>query len=375
MRFYDPAEGAVRFDGTDLRSVTVASWRAQLGVVFQDTFLFDTTIRENIEIARPGASAAEIEAAARAAELHEFITELPRGYDTLVGERGGRLSGGQRQRLAIARALLRDPRVLLLDEATSALDPRTERLISNTLERVGQGRTTIAVTHRLTSIVDYDRIFVVVAGHIVEQGTHEELLRAGGTYSQLWEEQMGGHVAVEPSFDATAALARLPVFAGLDAGALAAAAAHLRADDLASGARVPEGGRVLILRRGRARVLVPGLDGRLAAAADLAPGDAFGVSALLGQESGAYLEATEPVSLLVLDDEAIAAMAAEYPSVGAVLDGSRPPAVAPAGGRRLSRMTMMPRGRPALADAATTTARPTADDVRRASGAFGAVQP
>ncbi|MCA1692486.1 MAG: ATP-binding cassette domain-containing protein, partial [Actinobacteria bacterium] len=142
MRFVDPDEGVVRFDGRDIRTGAVASLRGQLGVVFQESFLFDATIRENIAMGKPSATDEEVEAATRAAELHDFIAELPRGYDTLVGERGGRLSGGQRQRLAIARALLRDPSVLILDEATSALDPRTERLIASTLERVGAGRTT-----------------------------------------------------------------------------------------------------------------------------------------------------------------------------------------------------------------------------------------
>ena len=140
MRFYDPDEGAVLFDGVDVRQVSLASLRAQIGAVFQETFLFNATVRENIALGRPGASAAEVEAAAQAAEVAGFIESLPRGYDTLVGERGGRLSGGQAQRLSIARALFRDPRVLLLDEATSALDPRTERLISATLEESRGGQ-------------------------------------------------------------------------------------------------------------------------------------------------------------------------------------------------------------------------------------------
>ncbi len=169
------------FDGRDVRDAPLSSLRQQLGVVFQDTFLFDTTVRENIAMGREGATDAEIEEAAKAAEVHEFILGLPRGYDTLVGERGGRLSGGQRQRMAIARALLRNPSVLLLDEATSALDPRTERLINDTLDRVGSGRTTIAVTHRLTSIVGYDRIFVLANGELVEQGNHDELVALGGS--------------------------------------------------------------------------------------------------------------------------------------------------------------------------------------------------
>ena len=208
MRFYDVDDGAVLFDGHDARDVTLSSLRGQLGIVFQDTFLFDATLRENIAMGKPAATDAEIEAAARVAELHEFVETLPRGYNTLVGERGGRLSGGQRQRLAIARALLRDPRVLLLDEATSALDPRTERLISDTLERVGKGRTTIAVTHRLTSITGFDQIFVMSAGHLVERGTHAELVALAGVYAELWTEQTGGIAAVEAPFDAISALRR-----------------------------------------------------------------------------------------------------------------------------------------------------------------------
>ena len=197
MRFYDPDDGAVLFDGRDARTATVESLRRQLGVVFQETFLFDTTIRENIATGKPGATDGEIEAAARAAELHEFVIDQPRGYDTLVGERGSRLSGGQRQRVAIARALLRDPSVLLFDEATSALDARTERVIADTLHRIGEGRTTIAVTHRLASVTAYDRIFVVADGKIVEQGRHDELLKLDGLYAGLWAEQTGVPAAPE----------------------------------------------------------------------------------------------------------------------------------------------------------------------------------
>jgi ABC-type multidrug transport system fused ATPase/permease subunit/CRP-like cAMP-binding protein len=383
MRFYDPDDGAVRVDGTDLRDVTVASWRAQLGVVFQDTFLFDSTIRENIEIARPGASAAEVEAAARSAELHEFIAQLPRGYDTLVGERGGRLSGGQRQRLAIARAVLRNPRVLVLDEATSALDPRTERLIAATLERAGAGRTTIAVTHRLASVTDYDRIFVVDAGRVVEQGTHAELLAAGALYTQLWTEQVGGVRPAEPPFDAAVALARLAIFAGLDASTLSTIAGRLRPGLLEAGEQVEEGNGVLLLRSGRARVLAPGVDGRLAPVAELGPGDAFGLSALLGPDAArlsgpmsptpaTVLEATEPVATLTLDDEAIAALAGALPSVAAALDGTAV-AAAPVGGRRLTRMTIAPRLRPPLPPPAAPA--PTTQDVRRASGSFSRIDP
>jgi ABC-type multidrug transport system fused ATPase/permease subunit len=377
-RFYDPSEGSVTVDGQDIRQATLASLRGQIGVVFQDTFLFDNSVRENIAMGRPGASDAEIEAAARAAEMHDFVTALPRGYATLVGERGGRLSGGQRQRLAIARALLRDPAILLLDEATSALDPRTERLISDTLERAGKGRTTIAVTHRLTSIVDYDRIFVIVEGRLVEQGSHDELLAQGGVYATLWAEQTGGVVTAETPFDAVAALARIPIFAGLGPAELGTVAARLGAVDLGAGETLAEGGgRLAVVRRGHARVLVPDLAGTPTPAAELGPGDAFGVAALLGQESGAVLEATERVRLVVLDDEAMAGLAATIPAVGAALAGAPTAAraAAPLGGRRLSRVTLGPRARPpAVAPAEETVEPPAAEEVRRLTGALPAAR-
>jgi ABC-type multidrug transport system fused ATPase/permease subunit len=375
-RFYDPTEGAVIVDGRDIRGATLESLRGQIGVVFQDTFLFDNTVRENIAMGRPGASDGEIEAAARAAELHEFVVGLPRGYDTLVGERGGRLSGGQRQRLAIARALLRDPAILLLDEATSALDPRTERLIADTLERVGEGRTTIAVTHRLTSIVEYDRIFVITGGQLIEQGTHDELLRSGGVYATLWAEQTGSAVTVEGPFDATAALARIPIFAGLGPSELQTVVGRLGAVDLAAGETVAEGGgRLAILRRGHARVLVPDLAGKPSPAAQLGPGDAFGVGALLGQESGAVLEATERVGLVVLDDQAMAGLAATIPAVGAALAGAPSATAAPTGGQRLSRVTFGPQGRPsAVASAEQAIEPPAAEEVRRLTGALPAAR-
>lgn len=191
IRFYDPSSGAVLIDGRDIRTTPMASLRSQMGIVFQDNFLFDITVRENLRLARPDATDEEIEEAARAAAIHDTIVALPDGYDTLVGERGGRLSGGQRQRLAIARAILSDPRILVLDEATSALDPRTERQIAATLDELGEGRTTVAVTHRLASVVDYDQVFVLVDGRLVEQGTHDELLAQGGVYAHLWSEQSG----------------------------------------------------------------------------------------------------------------------------------------------------------------------------------------
>lgn len=371
MRSYDPDEGSVRFDGRDLRTATVASVRGQMGVVFQDTFLFDTTIGDNIATGLPGATDTEIEAAARAAELHEFVAGLPRGYDTPVGERGTRLSGGQRQRVAIARALIRQPRTLLLDEATSALDPRTERLIAATLDRVSEGRTTIAVTHRLASITTFDCIFVIVAGRVAEQGTHPELLGRGGVYADLWSEQSGGVVAQEVPFDAVAALGRVALFAGLGAEDLSRVARRLRAVDLAPGESVAEGeGRLVLVRHGRAKVVAPGLAGSPVTVAELGPGDGFGVSALLGQESGARLCAVERVGLLVLDDEAVVALAAAFPSVAAVVQGAGPPTARPIGGRRLSRSSLSPGGPGPVLAPITAPAGPTTDEVRRTSGSF-----
>lgn len=375
MRLYDPDEGTVRFDGRDVRSGTLASLRGQLGVVFQETFLFDTTIRENIALGRPGATDEEIEAAAGAAELHEFITTLPRGYDTLVGEGGGRLSGGQRQRLAIARALVRDPKVLLLDEATSALDPRTERLIAATLARVGEGRTTIAVSHRLSSIANYDRIFVIAAGRLVEQGSHGELLALGGVYAGLWAEQTGSGVTAESSFDVAAALARVPLFEALAPADLAAVAGRLQAVDLGPGDTMAEGGgRLVLIRRGRARLLVPGIAGAEVPIAALGPGDAFGVAALLGAGTGAFLRAEEPVALLVVTDQALAALAADFPSVAAAMEGRGATGARPAGGRRLPRLSLTPGvGLSAVPGPATGVAPPNPEDVQRSSGSFMAV--
>jgi ATP-binding cassette subfamily B protein len=192
QRFYDPSDGVVRVDGIDVRKLKQVSLRRQIGVVFQDSLLFNESVLANIAYGRPHASRADIEAVAKAANAHEFISRLPQGYDTVVGERGSRLSVGERQRVSIARTLLKDPAILILDEPTSALDAETEHLVQEALERVTRGRTTLIIAHRLSTVVDADRIVVLKQGRIVEEGTHAGLVGQGGYYSSLVEKQTRG---------------------------------------------------------------------------------------------------------------------------------------------------------------------------------------
>ena len=189
FRFYDVNGGAIRIDGQDLRDVTQSSIHAQIGVVPQDTVLFNDTVRYNIAYGRADATEEEIVVAAKAAKIHDFIMSLPDGYETTVGERGLKLSGGEKQRVGIARTLLKNPPILILDEATSALDTQTERDIQDSLREMGQGRTVITIAHRLSTIADADQIVVLEAGEIVERGTHEDLLTRGGRYAAMWARQ------------------------------------------------------------------------------------------------------------------------------------------------------------------------------------------
>lgn len=189
FRFYDPTGGRITIDGQDIARVRQDSPRAAIGIVPQDTVLFNDTVGYNIAYGRAGATTDEIAAAARGAAIAPFIDSLPDGYDTRVGERGLKLSGGEKQRVAIARTLLKNPPVLILDEATSALDSRTEAEILSTLEAIEQGRTTIVIAHRLSTVVHADRIVVLEAGQVVESGTHAELLRKNGVYAEMWARQ------------------------------------------------------------------------------------------------------------------------------------------------------------------------------------------
>ena len=184
-RLYEAERGAVRIDGADVRELSFEALADTVGVVSQETYLFHATIRENLRFAKPEASDSEIEAAARAAQVHEVIDALPEGYDTVVGERGFRFSGGERQRIAIARTILRNPPILVLDEATSALDVQTERAVETALRELAEGRTTIVIAHRLSTVRDADQIVVLAGGEVAERGTHDELLEQGGRYAEL----------------------------------------------------------------------------------------------------------------------------------------------------------------------------------------------
>jgi len=298
-RFYDPTTGSVFIDGRDLRKVTLQSLRAQISAVFQDTFLLDTTIRENIRLGKWDATDEEVEAAAKAAELHSFISSLPQGYDSLVGERGESLPKGQRQRIALARAILRDPVVLVLDAVAAAVDPETEADLNATLERLvkaGRGgsvtksnprRTIIFLTHRLASVRNLDRIFVLDHGHLVELGRHEELLNLKGAYHRLWQKQSGFTIS-EGGRRATIEAARLraiPLFADLDEALLDAIANRFVTERYAEGQIVAEegspGDQFYIIVRGSVEVLITGPTGGERRVTVLQDGDYFGEAMLL----------------------------------------------------------------------------------------------
>jgi len=195
LRFYDVERGSVRLDGHDIRTLDLHDLREAIALVSQDVFLFHGTVRDNIAYGRPDASDGDIRRAAEIAEAHEFITDLPDGYDTIVGERGQKLSGGQRQRISIARAVLTASRILVLDEATSAVDNETEAAIQRSLARIAHDRTTLVIAHRLSTIRHADRIYVLDGGRICEVGTHEELVARNGLYRSLWDVQTGEVVA------------------------------------------------------------------------------------------------------------------------------------------------------------------------------------
>jgi ABC-type multidrug transport system ATPase subunit len=320
LRFWDPTAGRVLLDGHDARGLTLASLRRNFGVILQDTFVFNTTVRANIAFGQPDATDEQIVAAATAAQLHEFIGTLPAGYETVLGDRGVRMSGGQRQRLAIARALLRDPAVLILDEATSALDAGTEADLRRSLTEAGRGRTVVSISHRLTSVVASDRIFVLAAGRLVEDGTHDELLAVRGLYRRLWDEQhgvtdgasAGGGAPAAPA--GAAALARVPLLADAPPAALDALARVSVQERYGAGTEVAAPGqpmgRLLVVLSGELEFMGHD-DGGSAPVRGFGPGDFVGELALLSEQRfPGVLRAATPVCLLALARSDFLAVAA-----------------------------------------------------------------
>jgi ATP-binding cassette, subfamily B, bacterial len=286
-RFYDPRDGTIRFDDHDLPAVRQDSLRAQIGVVLQDNILFNATVRDNIRLGLRESTDEQVEAAARAAGVHEAILALPEGYDSPVGERGGQVSGGQRQRVAIARALIGDPAVLIFDEATSALDSTTEATVSAALARAAQGRTVVSVTHRLATIADYDCIYVLQEGHIAEYGRHHDLLLLDGVYASLWNKQQGFAMSHD-GFQASVTPERLhdiPMFSPLDDASLAELSKHLVTENVPEQRTVIHQGDVgdkfYVIVRGRVEVIHQNPAGEEARLAILHDGDHFGEIALL----------------------------------------------------------------------------------------------
>lgn len=317
LRFYDPEGGGVLFDGTDLRRAKQISLRALASVVFQESVLFNTTVRENIRLGNPGASDSEIDAAARAAEVHDFIASLPQGYDTVCGERGSRFSGGQRQRIAIARAMLRDPSILVLDEATSALDPATESALNATFERLAHGRTMISVTHRLSTVVKMHRIFVMDRGKLAESGTHDELLAHHGLYARLWNKQSGVHVEADTgraSVDGVL-LAGIPLLADASEATRAELTTWFATERFDGGREIfrqgDAGDRLYIIAHGTVEVFREDSRQQLAKLSD---GDYFGEMALLSEEPrNATVRAMGPCLCLSLQRDQFLQLLAREP--------------------------------------------------------------
>jgi ATP-binding cassette, subfamily B, bacterial len=306
-RFYDPHEGAVTVNGEDVRHVTQDSLHTRMAVVLQETVLFAGTVRDNIGLARPDATDAEIEAAAKAAQIHDDIRSWPHGYATAIGEGGLRLSGGQRQRIALARALLRNPDILLLDEATSALDPETEAAFNRVLAALARERTVISVTHRLATVAHADQIVVIDAGEVVERGTHGELLALEGTYHRLWHQQSGFVVSADGRSAAItpARLSEIPLFADLDDTLRAEICDGFVSERCAEGAIIVEqdepGDAFYIIVRGRVSVSRTTPGGTVQPLRVLEDGDFFGEIALLHDiRRTSTVRALEPTLLLVL---------------------------------------------------------------------------
>ena len=321
LRLWDPVEGRITIDGHDLRAVTHNSLFAQFGVVFQDVLLLNATIRENIRVGRPQATDAEVEAAASSAGLHDAVAAMPLGYETIVGEHGRYLSGGQRQRIALARALVRKPRVLILDEATSALDTSAETAFNETLQQLATAHTLIAVTHRLANVVHADQIVVVEGGRLAECGRHEELLARGGIYHDLWDRQ-AGFIISKGGREARVTIQRLrriPLFGGLDDAHLTLLSDQFTSELTVAGQVLTEEGDIgdtfHVIVRGTADVLRNTAGGERTIDR-LQDGDYFGEIALLAETPRtATVRARTPCLLLTLARDQFDALVSSSPQV------------------------------------------------------------
>jgi ATP-binding cassette subfamily B protein len=328
MRFYDPQQGAVLYDGTDIRQITQQSLRSQIGIVFQESFLFRSSIRENIRLGKPEATDEEVIRAARSAEIHDFITGLPDGYDTDVGERGGRLSGGQRQRIAIARAIIRDPAILILDEATSALDPATEAAINKTLQRLTATRTVISVTHRLASAEHADCIYVLHEGNIAEHGSHQQLLLLPeGRYKQSWRKQTGFDLS-DDGYHVEVRAERLklfPIFSDMDDDFLHKMSHFFATESYAKERTIihegDPGDKFYVIVRGKVEVLKKDELGEDRRVAVLSDGDFFGEVALLRDiPRTATIHTLTPVVFITLQREFFRDLLQQAPHLTALLE-------------------------------------------------------
>ncbi len=326
LRLYDPDHGRITLDGVDLRYCVESSLRAQTGVVLQDSVLFDATLIDNIRIGRPEATEAEVQQAARQAEIHQRILSLPEAYEAKVGEGGCHLSGGERQRIAIARAIIRDPALLVLDEPTSALDPATAAAVNATLKRLARDRTVLSTTHRLASIAHMDRILVVVQGEIVEQGRHENLLRRRGAYSRLWRKQSGFTVS-EDGHSAECSPERLraiPLLACIDRR-LEAVADLLVSESYPKGRVVymkgEPGDRFYLIVHGEVEQILSPDGSRGGGVRRLDDGDYFGAQALLeARPRQATLRTTAPTLLLSLGRRQFQELLSDEPGLRSAIE-------------------------------------------------------
>lgn len=327
MRSRHVTAGTILYDGVEIGTIKRSSLQQQMGVVFQETYLFHTTIRENIRLAKPDATDAEVEAATKLAEIHDLIMQLPNRYETEVGESGSWLSEGQRQRVAIARAIVRNPTILILDEATSALDPGTELAINTTLQRLSRSRTVITVTHRLSTITHADQIVVLNEGQLVEIGTHEALLEQQGLYASLWHKQNGFEISADGRMAKVHAsyLRQLPLFATLDANVLDTIANRFATQFINQGQIIVQQGDVgdhfYLIARGQVEVLVRNAQGVEQKIDTMSDGDYFGETALVQDAPrNATIRTLTDCLLLILPKQTFLTLLDELPSLRIAVD-------------------------------------------------------